>query len=616
MDRASDDDDAELARLVQQSVVAQLCKQDAAWQSPEFPAALKVSARYHYARYRGQLLAELARDGRLSTRNPLEDRRDAYQRAREALLTQKSASSRASVRQYLAPSMSKAVGAVAKSRARPAAAAPAGPAHALGGLLSDPAGILAGRLHRSSAASSLASSAASASSTSSSAASPGAAGPPRRTRKPLADVYAFAGMHCVLSPGSAVTAVQFCRSARDLLAVGTADGALQLVHVGDQPRLLCRVAAAHSAPVTDVDWSLYGDRLLSVALDRTVKVWRIDFAALYRAEPPDLLRSIKDEHAVHAARFHPYNSNLLLFGNQGAKVHQFNVSTGRVSPLLSHAYPVSAIAFDLDGEGVFVGDAAGHVLMFDYIPGRPLAAAVAIGSLEGAVCSIAFKPSLNDLSRGLVLAVARSRRMALWERSRDQDGAHFALQTALTVPVHSTRVRAVFCPMVATSSGVCVCVGGDDGGVHILNAAPATATAHAAAAPKVAPMSPTVASAATARRSRSASSAAAAVSPSTSSSGKHRPSSPAHHSSPSGSSTSSSRSGGGGHHHNNRGEISKAYSINDLWAHMSTVLDVAWSDDESLLASGDAAGTLIVWKRTARVSPDVRDVHGVRDVPA
>src|SRR3989338_3019312 len=97
-DPGEEEGDAELSRAVQQSVVAQLCQQDAALQSPEFPAAQKVSARYRYARFRGQLLAQLARDGRLHTRNPLEDRREAYVRHREALLAMKSASGRASVR--------------------------------------------------------------------------------------------------------------------------------------------------------------------------------------------------------------------------------------------------------------------------------------------------------------------------------------------------------------------------------------------------------------------------------------------------------------------------------------------------------------------------------------
>ncbi len=51
----------------------------------------------------------------------------------------------------------------------------------------------------------------------------------------------------------------------------------------------------------------------------------------------------------------------------------------------------------------------------------------------------------------------------------------------------------------------------------------------------------------------------------------------------------------------------KPVCINQLQGHSSTIYDVSWNADETLLASCDATGMVILWKRTKNVIADATD---------
>jgi len=48
--------------------------------------------------------------------------------------------------------------------------------------------------------------------------------------------------------------------------------------------------------------------------------------------------------------------------------------------------------------------------------------------------------------------------------------------------------------------------------------------------------------------------------------------------------------------------LAKSRNVNILQGHHHPVLDVAWNNDETLLASADSGGTVIVWKRIKEVN--------------
>jgi len=124
------------------------------------------------------------------------------------------------------------------------------------------------------------------------------------------------------------------------------------------------------------------------------------------------------------------------------------------------------------------------------------------------------------------------------------------LMYTVPVPCSIHSVRAKFCPLLATRDSACIVVGGED----------TTVTVHAMFVEPNVPGSPSK----DPKKSSSSSSSGSnsALVPLWSTPGK---------------------------------------PINKLQGHRDTVVDVSWCYDESLLASCDASGTVIVWKRVKTV---------------
>ncbi|XP_027054020.1 WD repeat-containing protein 13-like, partial [Pocillopora damicornis] len=331
----------------------------------------------------------------------------------------------------------------------------------------------------------------------------------------LGENYAFAGMYHIFDQhAESVTAIKFANDDKFRLGCSSADGTLSVcVLVPSPPSVTCTLRG-HTAAVTDFDWSITNDFILSASLDGTARVWN--------PASGQCLRVVNDSHScgLTACRFQPVNNNMLLTGNQKGHLSVFNMSTGKgfKGGSAKVSAGVKSVEFDSSGILVWVGDEKGsiHAFCFDVASGR-LHKAKRMSIAEGSpVTSISYRSWMNREARDPVLLVnVAINLLCLYGVVDDMGG--LKLKKSFAVEHKSRHVRSSFCPLMSFRQGACVVSASEDMAVYFFDV-----------------------------------------------------------------------------------ERAEKPCVNKLLGHSAPVLDVCWNYDESLLASCDTEGTVIVWKREQR----------------
>jgi WD40 repeat protein len=160
----------------------------------------------------------------------------------------------------------------------------------------------------------------------------------------LAENYAFAGMHYIFDKHSeAVTVIKFSPNEKTRLACCSKDGTLSIHTLSPGPPTLICTLRGHKRAVTgkcsntmpqkmsfifglllsDFDWSLDGDFVLSASLDQTARLWN--------AKSGKCLRLVEDRNGSEllCCLFQPANNNLIVTGSIKSQIQTWNVSTGK-----------------------------------------------------------------------------------------------------------------------------------------------------------------------------------------------------------------------------------------------------------------------------------------------
>ena len=361
--------------------------------------------------------------------------------------------------------------------------------------------------------------------------------------------------HIFAEQKCAVNVIQFANETKDLLAFGCADNTISVCTVVSNPGIIATLKG-HVGQITDIDWSISNDFLLSTSHDRTARLWQARCGLCARV--------FNLTQAPWCCRFHPLNNNLFAIGAQSEKGNKgcvivYNTSTGLPVDSFVTNGAVRSLCFDSTGDNLFAGDDKGFIYSFRFGTNGSLKLLCKndIGAMAWSLQFKAWFRAGSTLCEPLLLACCKdssakvfraegvvSAAAALVRPGRKSSSVKPGSLTLMyTVPVTSAMhvVRAKFCPLLATRDSACIVVGGED----------TTVTIHAMF---VEPSDT--------KSSAPASSGSNALVPLWSTPGK---------------------------------------PINKLQGHRDTVIDVSWCYDESLLASCDASGTVIIWKRVKTV---------------
>lgn len=402
-----------------------------------------------------------------------------------------------------------------------------------------------------------------------------------RTARPKtnnAELFAFAGMHHIFAEQrSAVNVIQFANETKDLLAFGCADNTISVCTVVSHPAVVATLKG-HVGQITDLDWSISNDFLLSASHDRTARLWQ--------ARGGLCARVFNLTQAPWCCRFHPLNNNFFAIGAQSEKGNRgcvivLNTSTGLPVDTVQTNGAVRSLCFDSSGDHLFAGDDKGTVYVLRVAANGALRLLCRndVGAMPWSLQykawfragSTACEPLLLACCKDSSAKVFRVEGLASKSSSSSSTGTRrgaapktgtLTLMYTAPVPCAVHSVHAKFCPLLATRDSACIVTGGED----------TTVTIYAMFA-EPGPRQPSTSSSS---RSSSRSSRA---------------------------SSEHARGSTAGHSALVPLWATPSKPINRLQGHRDTVTDVSWSYDETLLASCDASGTVIVWKRIKNVVP-------------
>uniref|UniRef100_A0A7S0R671 Uncharacterized protein n=1 Tax=Chlamydomonas leiostraca TaxID=1034604 RepID=A0A7S0R671_9CHLO len=431
--------------------------------------------------------------------------------------------------------------------------------------------------------------------------------------RPPTTSYSFAGMRAVFDDGkAAVTCLIFAKVRSDLLVYGDAAGELWFADLGQSAAAATAAGAAssapsvrkaqriHHAPIIALDFSFDNSQLLSGAGDG-IALWDVATASpirtimLSRGPAPishlpgvgmaaGMAEALGAGSGVHlgghlkAAKFFPLNYNLALVGTATGQVEVYNCSAGslfqryQVAGAFQRGLQVTAL--DVSNQSVFVGDSWStiHIWRAEVEKGAAGGGQLArlvwqtklkIGAadVKAPIVGCQYVPFCAATDSPLLLVTSRPAGEGVVAVVRVHEGEKARLESVVVcgVPPMARDIAAAVCPLSAIAELPRAVMGAEDTQVYIYNLSVTKGSRDAGRASGV---SGSLASFSAASLVNAALGGISAFS-----------------------------SGMGG------GSTGRPLVVVSLKGHRAPVCCVGWDYDESLLASADASGVVIVWER-------------------
>lgn len=179
----------------------------------------------------------------------------------------------------------------------------------------------------------------------------------------------------------------------------------------EEKPLLVLDAVGHSAVVKRAFFTPDGSQVITVSMDKTVRVW--DVASGETLRTYRLPIGPGDEGALHAAALSPDGKRLAVSGvpfgrgTLGMLIHVLALDKGTVEKVLKgHENTVSALAFSADGRKLASASYDGSARIYDVASGQ---AELTLRGHKGAVKALAFSPDSQHLA-----TVSEDRTGCIW----------------------------------------------------------------------------------------------------------------------------------------------------------------------------------------------------------
>lgn len=283
----------------------------------------------------------------------------------------------------------------------------------------------------------------------------------------IAENYAFVGVHHIFDQHTAaVTVLKFANNDRSHLCCASFDGTVSICNVTATPPCVEVILRGHKKAVTDCDWSVSNDLMVSCSLDGTLCLWHV--------ATQKCLRVVKDQMGSEmlSCLFQPANNNMVVAGNSRGMMEVLNVSTG--------IYPrggssklggkVLGLAFDSSGQMLWAGNDKGVIVsfLFELATGRLSKCRRIVVAENCPITCISWRAWISREARDPTLLVNCAANVVCLFRVVDKEGS-LQLRRKFSIRHKNYLVRSTFCPIMSFRQGACVVTGSEDSCVYFFD---------------------------------------------------------------------------------------------------------------------------------------------------
>eukprot|EP01126_Amoeba_proteus_P039913 TRINITY_DN4232_c0_g1_i17.p1 TRINITY_DN4232_c0_g1~~TRINITY_DN4232_c0_g1_i17.p1 ORF type:complete len:517 (+),score=67.54 TRINITY_DN4232_c0_g1_i17:424-1974(+) len=153
-----------------------------------------------------------------------------------------------------------------------------------------------------------------------------------------------------------VTRVKFANEHSHSLAWTSSDRTLTVADISNVNSPTYFILKGHKGEITDMDWSMTDDFILTSSLDMTLRVWDVVYKKVFHV--------YEQSDSIHSCAFHPVNNNYVAIGTQ-SHLEIYNFSTGKVMMRFQLSKQVNSITFSPNGQYLFAGCGSGNIFWYE-----------------------------------------------------------------------------------------------------------------------------------------------------------------------------------------------------------------------------------------------------------